>query len=136
MNVLETMIPTTKQPSISVVVRELVENIQQGIIDKPTIWNATTIPSEAGGFKGKFRRIVFRALREAGFCFYFAVYKHPNITNRRIIECGITEKKKIRVARKDPDLIKMHTGPTPNVIAHKLGDGNATKGWQMFNQQN
>ena len=136
MNVLETMIPTTEQPSTSVVVRELIENIRQGIIDKPTIWNKTAIPARAGGLKEKSRRHVFQALRKAGYCFYFGTYTYPNTADQKMIECGIVKKTRIRLLKKDPNLLEIHTGPTPDVIAHKLGNGNATKGWKMFNQKN
>lgn len=108
---------------------EIAAAIRAGQIENTTAWEATTNIVECGGLNPRGRAIIHRALRQGGYHFFLAKFDDDGQTSN---SWGILHQSEIAGVEKDSNLAYFETGYTLDHAAHKLGKGDAKKGWALY----
>ena len=126
------------QPNSIEIASQIAKAILDGRIIETSAWEATTNIKGCGGMNPRCRAIIHRALRKIGCYFDLALYEgvrtdtdgeEYTVTHHK---WGIASKEELGWMLKDPELIILESGYTLSHAAHKLGEGDATKGWKLF----
>lgn len=103
--------------------------------DTQGAWVATTNRPAFGGLNKAARAQIHRALRRAGFSFYLACHGESE-ENLPFNTWGIASGEGMESLKKDPSILLLAEGYTLRAAAHKLGGGDAAKGFQTFHGWN
>jgi hypothetical protein len=103
---------------------ELASLIDNGIVTDSImerIWSATTNRRSCGGLNRTAQAVIYRALKRAGYRYWLLMERNEE-TGEWISSWGLSQKPPAGAV----------TGYSMHHAAHKLGQGDAARGWQIY----